>query len=473
MKRTGYALMAAVCASAASPGATAQLVPNHTLEYARVGGSPLHLDLYLPDGSAGEPRPVVVWVHGGGWSSGRRWPIPPVCEQLVADGFVVASISYRLTSHTGQWGQELVTFPAQIHDVKGAIRFLRSRAEQYALDPERFGVFGASAGGHLAALAATSGGVSELEGTTGGNAEYSSTVQAAATYFGPTVLLQLMPDVTTPPGTVENHDAPTSNASRLIGYSEPGQGIGDIRANENNPDPPYPALLALLAQTNPLTYVSPDDPPFFIAHGDMDARIPVNQSRRLADALAAAGVPHEYLEVPGATHNMDELGAAADAGVLAFFLDALSEPDCAPTISQDPQGATVMAGTKATFTVVADGSDLTYQWRRDGVDLADGGSISGATTDTLVIAGALPADAGDYDVVVENPCGQMASAPATLTVTVCPVDITMDGVLTLEDFVAFRNAYVAGDMAADFDGSGDLTLGDFVAFRNAYVAGCP
>lgn len=432
------ALCLVFCASAA-----AQPLPDHTLEYARLDGRPLHLDLYLP-ASGTPPHPLVIWIHGGSWSSGSKWPIPEVCEDLRDAGFAIASINYRLTSQEGTWGSHDVIFPAALHDTKGAIRFLRSKAATYNLDPDRFGLFGGSAGGHLAALAAASTGDAALEGTVGGNLEHSSGVLAVADYFGPTVILRLMDDVTTPPGWTENHDASNSNASSFIGYNQPGQGIGDIKENIDNPNPPYPELLALLAQTNPINYVDPSDPPFFIAHGDMDALIPVNQSNRLADALETAGVPHEYLKVEGIGHSMAGVGAVADGPVVAFFQAHLSR--CVPIVQQPPADVDAPGTGSAVFSVQASGSSLTYQWRKDGAALADDGRIAGATTPTLTISALTAADAGSYDVAVTGPCGTATAGPATLTVTPC---------------------------AADWDGNGSLDVADFSAFRAAYLAGCP
>src|SRR5678815_2971162 len=161
------ALMTGSCAQG-------QTYPN--LTYATVGGTPLLLDLYLPATGSG-PFPVVVWIHGGGWSGGGRFPAG-FSGPLTAAGFAVASVEYRLTSQAGQYGAEPVIFPAQIHDVKGAVRWLRAHAATYNLDPTRFGCWGTSAGGHLSALLATSSGVAALEGTVGGNAGFSSAGQA-------------------------------------------------------------------------------------------------------------------------------------------------------------------------------------------------------------------------------------------------------------------------------------------------------
>ena len=294
------------------------------LTYAEIGTGELKLDLYLPS-SAVPPYPCVVRIHGGGWAGGNRAPIGGLEQQLIEQGFAVASISYRLTSQEGQYGPGVpVTFPAQIHDVKGAVRWLRANADTYNLDPDRFGSYGTSAGGHLSALLGTSAGVAPLEGTVGGNLAFSSRVQAAADSFGPTDILMINLDVTTPPGSAIDHDAPTSPESRLVGWDEPGQGIGDIRENIANPNPPYPALVQLCRLANPVLAVTSDDPPFYIAHGTNDTAVPIHQSVRLADALAAIGHEYTFRPVEGAGHG--PLGVDVANETIAFFHRHLHAP---------------------------------------------------------------------------------------------------------------------------------------------------
>lgn len=300
----------------------AQPAPTHpNLVYATVGGKALLLDLYLPP--TGEPPvPCVVWIHGGGWQGGTRYPIPPAAQRLLPLGIAVASVEYRLTSQAGQFGSEPVIFPAQIHDVKGAVRWLRAHAADYGLDPARFGSWGSSAGGHLSALLGTSGAVLELEGNTGGNLEQSSVVQAFGDYFGPTDLLHIQDMVTTPPGSTIQHDAYTSPESRLIGWDDPGQGLGDVKANLTNPNPPYPALVHLLLLADPIQHVSLDDPPAFISHGTNDTSVPIGQSVALAGAYTTAGLSRRWRPVPGAGHGF--LGAATDSLAADFFRRVLS-----------------------------------------------------------------------------------------------------------------------------------------------------
>jgi acetyl esterase/lipase len=312
--------------------AAAQITPTHPgLVYATVGGTDLRLDLYLPAaGSA--PFPLVAWIHGGGWSGGTHVGIPSDAVALLERGIAVASVQYRLTSQAGQFGAESVTFPAQIHDLKGAVRWLRAHAGDYGLDPARFGSHGSSAGGHLSALLATSGGVAVLEGTVGGNLGQSSAVQAAADIYGPTALLFMDLDVTTPPGSVIAHDAPSSPESRLIGFDGPGEGIGVLRANLSNQSPPFPFYAALATAADPITWVNAGDPPMFLAHGTADQAVPLNQSRRLADALRAAGVPVAWHAHVGGVHgNVGGNGtiqAIADFFAQRFFGSLAPETTC-------------------------------------------------------------------------------------------------------------------------------------------------
>ena len=240
------------------------------LIYAVPDGRPLTLDLYLPPGTG--PRPLVIWVHGGAWYEGSKEYCP--AKPLTDRGYAVASINYRL-SHQA-------LFPAQIHDCKGAVRWLRARAAEYGLDAGRVGAWGDSAGGHLVALLGTSGDVPELEGDSGGNLDQSSRVQAVCDWYGPTDMLQM----SAAPSEID-HDAPDSAEARLFG--------GPIHEKRD---------LARLA--NPITFLRPDAPPFLIVHGDRDPIVPLHQSEILARALRASGVPVTFLTVAGAGHGFDD-----------------------------------------------------------------------------------------------------------------------------------------------------------------------
>ena len=167
----------------------------------------------------------------------------------------MASINYRLSGHA--------TFPAQIEDCKAAIRWLRANAKQYNLDTKRFGVWGSSAGGHLVALLGTSGDVKEFD--KGANLDQSSRVQAVCDYYGPTDFVVF---VATP--RYESHAKADAPEAKLIG--------GAVLENKDK-----------AAKVNPITYVSADDPPFLIVHGDKDGTVPINQSELLFAALKKAG----------------------------------------------------------------------------------------------------------------------------------------------------------------------------------------
>lgn len=304
--------------------ACAQVTPTHAdVIYAEVGGQPLRLDIYMPS-TGGTARPLLVWVHGGGWSGGSRYPAPSYAVGLRDLGFVVASVSYRLSGQAGQWGAEPVTFPAQIHDVKAAIRWLRAHAADYGIDRDRVGVWGSSAGGHLAALAGTSGNDPALEGLVGNHLNQSSAVQAAVDYFGPTDIIHLTLDITTPPGNIIDHDAPDSPESRLIGFNQPEQGIGVLRANLDNPAPPFPEFQARATQVNPEFWADSGDPRMMIAHGSDDMSVPIQQSERLRDTLIVLGHSPLYVRAEGAGHG--NLPTTVHTQARAFLQDVIGSP---------------------------------------------------------------------------------------------------------------------------------------------------
>lgn len=242
------------------------------VEYVRGGHERQTLDLYLPKQPAGEKLPVVVFIHGGGWkngdkSGGRRFVVP-----LVAQGkFVGASINYRLSQHE-QW-------PAQIHDCKAAIRWLRGNARKYGIDPEQIGVIGTSAGGHLVAMLGTTGEVKDLEGGLGDHNDQSSRVAAVVDFFGPTNFLT-MNDF---PGRL-NHDSADSPESKLIGG-------------------PIQEMKEKVKTASPLTFVSSDDPTFLIVHGSDDPLVPIDQSVQLDRALDEAKVGSIFIQIEGGQHG--------------------------------------------------------------------------------------------------------------------------------------------------------------------------
>ena len=237
------------------------------LPYVTNGHQRQKLDLYLPKSE--EKLPLIIRIHGGAWLAGSKEQEGP--GDFVRNGYAVASINYRLSQHA--------IFPAQIKDCKSAVRYLRANAQKYNLDPNRFAVWGPSAGGHLAALLGTTGDVNEFD--VGENLTVSSRVQAVVDYFGPTDFLQ-MEAHRLPEGMV--HNIPDSPESKLIG--------GLI---VDNPDK--------AAKANPITYITKDDPPFLIIHGDKDPLVPHHQSEILEAALKKAGVPVTFYTVKDGAHG--------------------------------------------------------------------------------------------------------------------------------------------------------------------------
>jgi len=266
------------------PTEVASVATLRDLVYERVNGAVLTLDLYCPEKVSGS-LPVIVWIHTGGWSKGRKERCPAVA--LVQDGYAVASIDYRLTS--------TAPFPAQIEDCKAAVRWLRANASTYHLDPDHIGVWGHSAGGHLAALLGTSGGVRELEGT-GDNMSYSSRVQAVCDVAGPSDLVRLYQEASQSRG--DKSGKVMSDIAALVGSS----------AEQN---------VTTSTAASPIHYVSKDDPPFLLIHGENDATIPVTQAESFAAALKAAGVETTLEIANGRGHGAG--GPNSQPMIKAFF----------------------------------------------------------------------------------------------------------------------------------------------------------
>ncbi|MEM6363702.1 MAG: alpha/beta hydrolase [Planctomycetota bacterium] len=272
-------------ANRSGPRLPPRFTVKRDLTYAQLGDDSLLLDVYYPT-QPGEPLPLVVWVHGGAWRAGSKRSCPAV--RLLSEGYVVASIDYRLTDQA--------IFPAQIHDCKAAIRWLRDNADQYRIDPKRIGVWGSSAGGHLVSLLGTSGDVTELEGSVG-EVDQSSRVQAVCSFFGPTDFLKM--DAHAIATARMKHNAADSPESILVG--------GPIQANPDR-----------VARANPMTYITADDPPMLLVHGDQDPLVPHHQSVIFAEALRAGGVDVTFHTVVGGKHGFGR-NAEVDALVDRFF----------------------------------------------------------------------------------------------------------------------------------------------------------
>jgi acetyl esterase/lipase len=256
------------------------------LEYARIDGKPLLLDLYLPKQPVGK-LPIVVWIHGGSWKEGSRVPCP--IGFMAAQNLAIVSIDYRLT--------DAAPFPAQIYDCKGAVRWLRAHAAELGFDPDHIGIFGPSAGGHLAALLGTTADVSALEGDVGGNLNYSSRVQAVCAFYPPTDFDKLVTD----PGQRKSR---RTDVAHLLGGSV-----------EENPEK--------VRLASPVTYVNNTAAPFYLLHGGDDRLVPPAQSQLLFDALRKANVPAQLAIIPGKGHGIIAPPEQAKE-IYAFFQKYLS-----------------------------------------------------------------------------------------------------------------------------------------------------
>ncbi|MES1021715.1 alpha/beta hydrolase [Gloeocapsa sp. BRSZ] len=247
----------------------ANIVHLQDIEFTQTQERALKMDILHPKISA-KLMPVLVWIHGGAWREGDRRQGLKYLVSFAHQGFFCASIEYRL-SHEA-------IFPAQIEDCKCAIRFLRAHAQEFHIDPHHIGVWGVSAGGHLAALLGTTNHIQEFEGS-GGWANYSSCVQAVCDWFGPTDFLRINDF----PRKLDFTPANSPEAA-LIG--------GLIEENQEK-----------AAKANPITYVSKQASPFLIVHGDNDLLVPLNQSQLLFDALQKAEVEVMLEVVKGGGHG--------------------------------------------------------------------------------------------------------------------------------------------------------------------------
>ena len=249
------------------------VVLERDIPYAGTDNPRQRLDLLLPAArDAKSPLPVIAYVHGGAWRGGdKRHGIGRLRELVGTGRFAAVSIGYRL-SQEAKW-------PAQIHDVKAAIRWIRAHAKKHGLDPDRIGAWGHSAGGHLVAMLGTSAGDPRADGSIGPHQGESTRVRCVADFFGPTDFLRM----SLFPSRLD-HEAEDSPESQLVG--------GPIRERE-----------AAVRSANPVTYVSSDDAPFLIVHGTADALVPFDQSKVLHRALEKAKVDSTLVRVLGGKHG--------------------------------------------------------------------------------------------------------------------------------------------------------------------------
>ena len=255
------------------------------IEFAVVNNQGLKLDLYQPKKPKGSP--LVVWIHGGGWRKGTKERC--YIDWLPEHGYTVASISYRYSS--------VAKFPAQIHDCKGAVRWLRANAEKYGYNPKKIFVAGSSAGGHLTALMATTSENKELEGAVGGNLKFSSVIQGAIVYYGATDFI------------LRSKTQPSrANAKGSVVYDLLGGG-----AHEKT-------KAAKLASA--CYHVSKDDAPLLIFHGSKDKTVLIDQSEAIKAKYNKAGLSVRFHIVEGAGHGGNIFYSGINASHLLKFLSS-------------------------------------------------------------------------------------------------------------------------------------------------------
>ncbi len=239
------------------------------------------MDIYLPESGDG-PFPVILSIHGGGFEAGdkRDAQVEPMLKGLER-GYAIVSINYRLSGEA--------IWPAQIYDCKAAVRWIRANAEKYNLDTDNIAAWGGSAGGHLAAMLGTSADVKELENLSLGNPRPSSRIQAVVNWFGPANFLKM--DEQLKESGVQNpmqHSITNSPESNLLGRN-------------------ITLVPKVVEEADPVTYVSPDDPPFFIQHGTEDNLVPYQGSVILARRLGKViGQEIVYMELFPATGHGDK-----------------------------------------------------------------------------------------------------------------------------------------------------------------------
>jgi acetyl esterase/lipase len=254
--------------------------------YAGTDNPKQRLDVYLPAGPKSSALPVIVFFHAGGWFQGDKADGARRLLPLVRTGeYAGVSVGYRLSGEA--------TWPAQIHDGKAAIRWVRANADKHGLDADRICVWGRSAGAHLALMLGVSGGNPELEGEIGAHTDVSSGVTCVANFFGVTDILALIGQ----PGHIDRM-SPDAPEAKLLG--------GPLRDNT-----------VLAASASPITYVSVDDPPVLTVHGDADPIVPYDQAVRLDAALRKLGIPSYVVTVQGAGHG--DFPQSAETRLALFF----------------------------------------------------------------------------------------------------------------------------------------------------------
>ncbi|HAN82524.1 MAG TPA: esterase [Verrucomicrobiales bacterium] len=243
------------------------------------------LDLYIPETKTESPRPVILWIHGGAWRQGSK-DRPRRALKAAGLNCAIVSINYRLTSEK--------SWPAQIHDCKAALRWVKAHAKKYHLDADRIVVWGASAGGHLVTFMGTTQNHPNLDGKLGSHTDQSTSVKAVINFFGPTDFL-----VMNHQGSSMDHNAASSPEGQLLG--------GEVSA-----------LKARAKLASPFHQVSKDDAPILTVHGTRDPLVPYLQGKALDEKLDDLKVSSVLLTVSDGGHGRG-FGPSVDEAVIKFL----------------------------------------------------------------------------------------------------------------------------------------------------------
>ena len=266
----------------AAPSVPESVVWQPDIVYSSPGGEQLQLNMARPKSGVG-PFPAVLCIHGGGFRAGNRESYDALCMKLAERGYVAATITYRLAPK--------YKFPAAVHDTKAAVRFLRTNAKAYKINPDKIGVTGGSAGGHLAQFLAVTADVPQFEGA-GGNAEQSSRVTCVVNFYGP------------------------SDLTKSYGKSVDAHEVLPLWFGGN-----LDTARSLHIQGSPLYWVTPAAAPTLCIHGTDDKYVAYEQAVWIVDKLQAAGVEAELLTMKGAGHGFKGADAAAAEKALFEYFD--------------------------------------------------------------------------------------------------------------------------------------------------------
>lgn len=295
---SAFALLLAVTAQAQFPGGFKMPESNATFKNINYAGDDLEahqMDIYLPD-TKQDSYKVVVAIYGSAWFSNnmKAMTYMSLGKPLTDAGFAVVCINHRSSSDA--------KFPAQIHDVKAALRFVRAHAAEYKLDTSFVGITGFSSGGHLSSLAGVTNGMKtrtvgsttlDLEGNVGGNTEFQSSVDAVVDWFGPVDMAHMENCETVKDGN--------SPEAALIGG-----------APADNPD--------MVALISPITYVNESNPRFLVFHGQADNVVPHCQGVNFSEALKKAGRLESFVSVPEGQHGPVTFNDETFKQMTDFFL---------------------------------------------------------------------------------------------------------------------------------------------------------